>query len=143
MSSLLFYVIIFALWSIIPALIVAVVLFLRIVSDERRIEAGEMRKLDIDNILATINKHRDELAEVQAKALSINESLQFLNAKWNARMRTESQAEARKEKKEKAKNNGSDGLDGEEVEQLSIPYPGQATPQTQPRRRAFGEFPQY
>lgn len=137
MTSMLFYVILFALWSIIPALIVATVLFLRGVAAEKRIEAMEMRKLDVDGVLSAIAAVKQDMATIQAKGVSLEESLSYLNAKWNARMRTEQQQEKKREKENKD-NNGHGDLDVEQLQAFPVP----SIPQTQKRRRQFGEFPQ-
>lgn len=144
MSSDQFLIVLVAIWSIIPCLVVAVVLFLRILAGERRIEAMEIRKLDLDNVNNALATIRTNQAEQAAQVLNLEESLTHLSNKWNSRQRVETAAERRKEKKDKddTPDNGSadlDGMNGGMIpEQYRLPL---QTPQTQKQRRAFGEFP--
>ena len=111
-------------------------LWSRILLDERRIEAGEMRKLDIDTMAGALTKIRNEYGELAAQVLSVEESLQHLNNKWNARLRTETAAEKRREKKDEEEETTG----AAEYEQMALNLPG-VPPNNGRRRRGFGEFP--
>lgn len=145
MTNLYYLTIIVAIWSIIPAGVAALVLFMRMLADERRIEGMEIRKLDLDNVENSLTQMRNKIAVSESNILSLQESLQNMNSKWNSRLRFEQAAEKKLDNK-KDKNNGSadlDGVNGEAIpEQYRLPLmPADTTPK-QIRRRAFGEYPQ-
>jgi len=146
MTNLYYLTIIIGIWSIIPAGVVSLVLFMRILADERRIEGMEIRKLDLDNVENSLTQMRNKIAVTESNVLSLQESLLTMNNKWNSRLRFENSAERKAEAK-KDKNNGSadlDGVNGDAIpEQFRLPLNMPVdTPPKQIRRRAFGEYPQ-
>jgi len=143
MDSFLFWVIIVAIWSIIPALVSAMLLFMRILADERRLEAMEIRKLDFDAIMAELSKVKSAVLDAQADIDSQKESLGFLNSKWNSRLRFEQAADKRNAKEKEGKNGSAerDDIDGEKIpEQYRLPLNMPTPAPTPPRRRAFGQI---
>jgi len=143
-----------ALCAILPALTVAVVLFLRIEGIRGDAHTTEhkiaLQSKDYQSIITQHQTILDKIADVageghaqRVRAINLEESLVALSNKWNSRERADKLAEKRAAKREEEENGGP----VQEVpvtEQQLLPFPQQVyQPQTGilPKKRKFGEMP--
>lgn len=132
-------VVLIGLLAVIPALIVAVVLFLRVEAFARRFDALDMRFHGIEALEKLQLELRQDCEANKAKILNLDESFVNLSNKWNARSRTEA-ARVRREEKELQEPEDTE-IPGTEQQVLPLP-PLQPQPEApKQQRRKFGMFP--
>lgn len=150
------FIVLIAVLSILPALIVATVCLLRIEAMRGGIveidikiraidRACESVQSQIDN---NVNRLSDAIVKAQENKLmitQIEESFRALSNKWNSRERSEKLAEKRKEREPEETELSEYEIPG--TEQLQIPgleqyqLPGVMPVQQQQQARSFGQLP--
>lgn len=147
MGNTVLILIIFALLAILPAIAASYLLLRQILCAERRIDALESQKKQYESLLDALGNVTIETERTKAKLISLDESLAYLNNKWNARTKAEIQQEKRQKEREEKQNESDDGgviyENGKPVaiqNSLQFPPPLQQETET-PRRRRFGEIP--
>jgi hypothetical protein len=153
-----FLIVLLAVSSMIPALTVAVILFLR--QEALRGDINEVRhqstlvNADVKNVLSLIgdlSTHSSdidlkmatlsgELHAIPLKMANIEESFVALSNKWNSRERFERAEEKRRRREEEDKG---ESIPGTEQQMLPFPLPPQppAPAQHQKPERKFGSLP--
>jgi len=153
------YLVLFVLLSIIPALTVAVILYLRQEGVKGDVTTA-VYKVDcmVRDYDAVLKEHQSitnqittlsgELHASRAKVISLEESFVNLSNKWNSRLRAERAEEShRKRREEKEEEAGvPEGIPG--TEQMEIPFdpnypPPVTTPQIKKNERRFGQLPSF
>lgn len=155
MSVAWYWLVIFGFASVLPALIVGVVLFLRLEAIRGDANTAEHRiALQTKDYQAIINQHQsllDKIAVVEVnshavlqRATNLEESFVNLSNKWNSRERAEKQAEKRRRKEDE----GEVAIQPEVVplipgtEQQTLPFlPPVAQSVPQGNKRRFGQMP--
>jgi len=145
MGNIVYLLVIFALFAILPAVAVGYALLVKILSAERRIDSLDSRRAQIEVIETEVSSLRRDLETAKARMISLDESLSFLNNKWNARSKSEAQAERRNREKEEKENDEQGAIyeNGKPVavqQAIEFPFP-QQKPAVAPRSRRFGEIP--
>lgn len=153
MSVAWYWLVIFTMISFLPALTVAVLLFLRIealrgdVNDAR--QKVSLTFTEYQQITQQYKSIQDKIADaqtnvhaVEVRAVQIEESFTALSNKWNSRERAERTAERRKRKEEEKAMENDTAVVPEipGTEQQFIPFPDQSVPQ-QTKKRKFGDMP--
>jgi hypothetical protein len=146
-----YLLILFAVLSIIPALVAAVICLLKIeaikgdvlrmsmvttkIAEDMKMVLSEYSSLTKKISDAEVNNH-----QTASKFINIEESFQALANKWNSRERAERTAERRKEKEELQTEAVYEEIPGTEQMVLPniLPLP---TEKSVPRKRKFGEVP--
>lgn len=132
-------VVLIGLLAVIPALIVAVVLFLRVEGFARRFDALDMRFHGIEALEKLQLELRQDCESNKAKILNLDESFVNLSNKWNARARSET-LKSRREEKELQEQDETE-IPGTEQQILQLPnLPPAPEPSKKPQRK-FGMFP--
>lgn len=155
MSVAWYWLVIFGFASILPALIVGVVLFLRLEAIRGDANTAEHRiALQTKDYQAIINQHQALLEKIAAvevnshaviqRATNLEESFVNLTNKWNSRERAERQAEKRRRKEEEeevvTQPEGMPLIPGTEQQTLPfMPPVAQSIPNGSKRR--FGQMP--
>jgi len=152
MENLTLLIVLLAILSIIPALITAVVLWLKNEAVRGDVLSANMRsETSARDCNHLINQYQalqlkitdaENLAySVQQKLNALEESFVNLNNKWVSRERAEKIAARREEKAEK-KEEPVDDYEIPGTEQLNLfPPPSMDKPEIPVRRRRFGEMP--
>jgi len=145
-----FLIILLAVSSIIPSLIVAVVLFLRQEAMRQDIKTAVHQvalierdhKTLIDQTADTLTKtavNAADIAGVKLRMAAIEESFIALSNKWNSRLRIENR-EKRKEAKDDLPDPVYEEIPGTVQQQLPFPNVPLTFPQKNNKRK-FGEMP--
>jgi hypothetical protein len=146
-----YLLILFAVLSIIPALVAAVICLLKIesikgdvlrmsmvttkIAEDMKMVLSEYGSLTKKISDAEVNNH-----QTASKFINLEESFQALTNKWNSRERAERTAEKRKEKEEADVDAVCEEIPG--TEQLSLPIDfSKPKDKPVPRKRKFGEVP--
>jgi sensor histidine kinase YesM len=144
MSSLPFICAIAALLCIIPTLIVYTILHSRDLELKRAIDSLNSFKNSYDVLEARTVEHREQIAKLNVKTESLDESFRAMNGKITSRTRWEDRKIKREEEAERKAEEEAGNVP---VEQQLIPFPGVPVPgnglpiQQQRRSRKFGEMP--
>jgi hypothetical protein len=100
MSNFILWIVIFSLFAVIPAGIVYVMLWSRLIADERRISEALGGRDDINRIDQQYKAVLEQLAHANASILGLDESMGALNNKLNSRERVERMREKREKQEE-------------------------------------------
>jgi DNA repair exonuclease SbcCD ATPase subunit len=131
--------VIFALSAILPAIATSALVFMRVLTAERRLDAIESRKEQVEVIQKSIEELRQDNAKNNARLVTLDESLVFLNNKWNARSKAE-EAKDRKRREREQEEQDNDISAVPDAQQV-IPFPPAQSPAQQQARRRWGEMP--